>query len=99
MLEPPGRCRKGMQRALLKESENTRTGHQLNLGLTGASSRTNGSVIDLISGWDFYPFPYCDCGFFPPPSAIERKEFCNNVKLFAISERGEKSIRKESGRG
>ena len=39
-----------------KESKNTSTSPQLNLGLTGASSRTNGSVTDLIKGWDFPTF-------------------------------------------
>lgn len=89
MPEPPCRGWKGIQNVLRKESENPRTSHQLHLGLTGASSRTNGSVIDLISQVGFYPFPYPDCEFFSP-CAIERKEFCNNVKLFAISERGKK---------
>lgn len=67
-----------MQSVLPKVSENTRTCHQPNLGQTAASSRTNGSVIDLSSGWDFTLFLTLIAEVFPL-SAIERKEFCNNV--------------------
>lgn len=82
-----------------KESKNTRTSPQLNLGLTGASSRTNGSVTDLIRGWDFPTFLTVIevCLFvFSPSLLLSRRS--NNVKLFAVSKRGEKSIKKERER-
>ena len=78
-----------------KESKNTRTSPQLNLGLTGASSRTNGSVTDLIRGWDFPTSLTVTevCLFvFPPSLLLSRRS--NNVKLFAVFKRGKNQLKK-----